>query len=175
MKFHDRLKCAVNIGANIQKWTVDNGLAIKDVKNVLLTPAERYDEIISDIDLRKATRDLYISCHYAQSVEQACKYLDNLVSTKSGISDSGQSLMHAALNEKNPILQINQLRSQTDRDEQMGYRFLCAGCMTGVRNPRAHDHALADDPQDALEMLVIANHLIKKIKFARKSRKKINL
>ena len=38
-----------------------------------------------------------------------------------------------------------------------------AGVMAGIRNPRAHEHEIADDAEVALEMLIIANHLMRKL------------
>ena len=35
--------------------------------------------------------------------------------------------------------------------------------MTGIRNPRAHESQLADTPESALEMIVLANHLMRKL------------
>ena len=69
--------------------------------------------------------------------------------------------MQHAFNEDRPVLKLNDLRTASQRDEQKGYRFIFAGCMTGIRNPRAHEHDLGDDPSTALEMLVWANHLMR--------------
>ena len=49
------------------------------------------------------------------------------------------------------------------KDEQRGYMDIFAGSMTGIRNPRAHEHDLADEPEVALELLVLANHLMRKL------------
>lgn len=35
--------------------------------------------------------------------------------------------------------------------------------MTGIRNPRAHESQLVDTPESALEMIVLANHLMRKL------------
>ena len=44
-----------------------------------------------------------------------------------------------------------------------------AGSMTGIRNPRAHQHDLMDDPEVALELLGLANHLMRKLDAATKN------
>ena len=71
--------------------------------------------------------------------------------------------MFTVFNEKNPILKLNELHSTSDRNEQEGYKHLFAGAMTGIRNPRAHEHELRDDPKVALEKLAFANHLMNKL------------
>ena len=44
-----------------------------------------------------------------------------------------------------------------------------AGAMTGIRNPRAHEHELKDDPKVALELLALANHLMGELGAATKN------
>ena len=56
--------------------------------------------------------------------------------------------------------------SASEADEQLGYMQLFAGCMTGVRNPRAHDANWKDSKMQALQLLVFAEHLIEKVEMA---------
>lgn len=44
-----------------------------------------------------------------------------------------------------------------------------AGCMTGIRNPRAHDADWEDTEQRALQLLVFANHLIERVYLSEKA------
>jgi hypothetical protein len=69
--------------------------------------------------------------------------------------------MQKAFSEKSPVLQINELRTDSQRSEQLGYMEILAGCMLGIRNPRAHEHQLSDAPEVALELLIWANHLMR--------------
>lgn len=41
-----------------------------------------------------------------------------------------------------------------------------AGCMTGIRNPRAHDSDWEDTEDRALQLLMLANHLIERAQMA---------
>ena len=121
-----------------------------------------YDYLISNSNLRCASRKLFADGHYALAVEQAYKCLDNTVNTKSGLHEKyGAKLMQEAFSPQNPVLRLNGLQSRSERDEQLGYMEIFAGVMTGIRNPRAHNYQLVDEPEKALELLVLANHLMR--------------
>lgn len=130
-----------------------------------------YDILVKSKELRDATRKLFLDGHYARAVEEAFKCINNTVKAKSGLSKDGQDLMTQAFSEKNPALKLNNLRTDSQRDEQMGYMFIFAGCMTGIRNPRAHEHQLRDSPDVALEILAWANHLMRVVDKAKRVRK----
>lgn len=133
-----------------------------------------YDIHIQHEGLRSTTRKLFVDRHYARAVEEAYKYLNNMVKAKSGLSIDGKSLMDKAFSLNNPVLRINRLRSESEKDEQLGYMLIFGGCMTGIRNPRAHEHEIWDSPDRALEMLVLAKHLacvVDKSKRVRRRRK----
>jgi len=130
-----------------------------------------YDILVKSKELRNATRKLFADGHYARAVEEAYKCVNNLVKFKSHLSNDGQELMTQAFSGKNPVLKLNELRTDSNRNEQLGYMLIFAGCMTGIRNPRAHEHELQDSPEIALEMLAWANHLIRVINKAKRVRK----
>ncbi len=120
----------------------------------------QYDGFMKNQELREATRKLFVDGHYVRAVEEAYKCLNNVVKDKSQLSLDGQDLMNQAFSEKNPILKLSQLKTVSQKDEQKGYMLIFGGCMTGIRNPRAHEHKKTDPPETALEMLVWANHLM---------------
>jgi len=122
---------------------------------------ELYDVLIDSKELRNVTRKLFIDGHYVRAVEEAYKCINNTVKLKSGLSADGQDLMNQAFSIKNPILKLNALKTDSERNEQLGYMLSLGGCMTGIRNPRAHEHQLWDSPDVALEMLAWANHLMR--------------
>jgi uncharacterized protein (TIGR02391 family) len=131
-----------------------------------------YDQVVTDAGLRTATIRLFRNKHYADAVRRGCMHVNNLVKKKSGLSTKdGPDLMHHAFKVDSPVLRLNALASQSDRDEQDGYRYILAGMMTGVRNPRAHE-PVEDDPEAALEMLTLANHLIRIVGRAKRTRRR---
>ncbi len=132
-----------------------------------------YDRLVRRDALRLATRRLFLDGHYARAVEEAFKCLNNAVKEKSGLSaKDGADLMRNAFSAGGPLLKLNDLRSTSKKDEQRGYMDLYAGAMTGIRNPRAHDHRLQDDPESALELIVMANHLMRKLDGASRARRR---
>ena len=48
---------------------------------------------------------------------------------------------------------------------------LFAGAMTAIRNPRAHEHSIQDDPETALELLTIGNHLMDRLEASTRTRR----
>jgi len=127
-----------------------------------------YDSLVKSKALRDTTRKLFLDGHYARAVEEAYKCLNNTVKAKSGLSMDGQDLMNQAFSVKNPILKLSNLKTDSQRDEQVGYMLIFGGCMTGIRNPRAHEHRLWDSPDIALEMLAWANHLMRVVDRAKR-------
>ena len=83
-------------------------------------------------------------------------------------NEDGASLMRKAFSVNKPVLRINDNSTQSEKDEQLGYMDIFAGAMTGIRNPRVHEHELVDDPDHALELLALVNHLFRKLDEAKK-------
>jgi len=47
--------------------------------------------------------------------------------------------MMAAFHERNTKIRLNDLLTTSDKDEQMGFRYVFPGSMSAIRNPRGHD------------------------------------
>ena len=85
-----------------------------------------------------AANKLYLDGHYAYAIEAAIKALCNHVRLRSGKDLDGADLMKTVFSPKNPILRFNELKDQTDQDEQQGFMMMFSGAVAGLRNPRAH-------------------------------------
>ena len=151
------------VTAEVPAWSVGNGTEFGDSTYT----RERSDALVyfdiavTDRKLRQVCRKLVADGHYTLAVEQAFKYVNNMVKEKSGVTEKdGTDLMFSVFSDKSPVLMLNPLQSQSDKNEQEGYQHIFAGVMMGIRNPRAHQHEILDSPQDAVERLVIANHLL---------------
>jgi uncharacterized protein (TIGR02391 family) len=115
-----------------------------------------HSEIV-DVSLK-----LFDNGHYSQATFEAFKYLDVQVKKLSGINDSGYKLMMAAFAEAAPKIKLTELMTSSDIDEQMGFKFIFAGVMSAIRNPRGHD--ITSDPIDrCLDHLSVASVLLRRI------------
>ncbi len=126
-----------------------------------LSNTSTFDQVVDDDELRRTCRKLYLDGHYALAVEEAYKCLNNIVKSLSGLHLDGVDLMKNAFSANKPVLRLNSLKTQSETDQQRGYMEIFAGVITGIRNPRAHEHAYLDDPTTALELLGMANHLVR--------------
>ncbi len=124
-----------------------------------------FDAVVDDDSLIAVSRALFLDGHYASAVFEAYKCLNNFVKVASGATNlDGAKLMNHVFSPQDPILVLNDLNSVSKRDEQIGYMQILAGVMIGGRNPRAHEHGVSDDPKSALELLGLANHLMRVVR-----------
>ena len=150
-----------------QAWP--DSLRVKDDDCLLLEEASfwitQFDVLVTDDGLRRCSRSLFVDGYYSLAVQRAYIYIDNLVSKRSGRADKdGADLMRTVFSPKNPVLKLNKLESRSEENQQQGYMHIFEGIMIGIRNPRVHEYAIEDPPRDSLEMLVLANHLIRMLK-----------
>jgi len=110
----------------------------------------------------EASRSLFKTKHYSQAIFEAFKAVNNFVKEKTGLELDGKALMTMVFKKENPIIKLNELRNQTEKDEQEGFMFLFMGAMVGIRNPKAHDNVIQADPYRTLEYLALASLLMKR-------------
>jgi uncharacterized protein (TIGR02391 family) len=116
-------------------------------------------------DLPAKVRKLFDDGHYPEATVHAFKYLENKVHKHSGINNlTGQPLMMAALDAAK--IKLNAGATLSDTDEQEGYRFIFAGGTRGIRNPRAHEPSIVDDPDICLDHLSFVSMLLRRLEQA---------
>lgn len=123
--------------------------------------------LVEDPDLQRVVLKLFMDGHYTRAVEEAFKFLNNLVKRRAGLPEDGAPLMRRAFSLNSPILTLNSGRSRSEQDEQQGHMEILAGCMTGIRNPRAHEHDWVDNEKRALQLLAFADYLVQRVKSAK--------
>ena len=117
-------------------------------------------------DIIKVAKDKFEDGYYADAVESAFKEINRrvkeIVKKKIGKELDGASLMQHAFSEKNPIIALDDLSSETGKDIQKGYMQIFAGAMTGIRNPKAHAN-IDISRERAMHFIILASLLMYKL------------
>lgn len=115
-------------------------------------------------DLPSKIRRQFDDGYYADAAFTAFKFVEHEVKRVSKLRRlTGHGLMMKAFDENDPVLALNAGATDSDRDEQLGYRFIFAGAQSAIRNPRGHEVDLPDDPDLCLDHLAIASVLLRKL------------
>jgi uncharacterized protein (TIGR02391 family) len=116
----------------------------------------------------KAASNLFTDEHYSQAIFEAYKAVEARIRDQSGLHDlTGQALMATAFNETDPKISVAHEAGFSGESEQLGFKLLFMGAMTGIRNPKAHEIVEQTDPQRALEYLAFASLLMRRLDDAR--------
>jgi len=108
-------------------------------------------------------KQLFDDGHFAQSTFEAYKFVDKEVQRFAGLTETGFKLMMQALAVDNPLIKLNPLTTASEKDEQQGFRFLFAGSVLAIRNPRGHEHSVVDTPDQCLDHLSLASLLLRRL------------
>jgi uncharacterized protein (TIGR02391 family) len=127
-------------------------------KPAAITLAELHPKILEQC------RSRFNSKHYADAILAAYKVVLNEIKDISGIYDlDGKQLIEKTFSLANPIIKLNPLTTQSDRDEQLGFMMLFSGAAVGIRNPKAHDLVVQEDKQKTLFYLAFASLLMQRL------------
>lgn len=121
-----------------------------------------FDERNIHPDIGAVSLKLFDDGHYSQATFEAFKYLDIVVKGLAQTNESGFKLMMTAFAENSPKIKLTALQSPSEVDEQMGYKFIFAGAMSAIRNPRGHDINI-DPIGRCLDHLSFASVLLRRL------------
>lgn len=130
-------------------------------------PASVFARLITEPEIHDVSADLFASGHYNVAVAESFKAIDKYVALRvPHILQTGSTLMDQVFAPKAPHLRWSEMKTISEQSEQQGYQRLYSGAMLGIRNPTTHEFGWVDDPEIALELIVFAQHLLKKAKNA---------
>ena len=75
----------------------------------------------------------------------------------------GKQLAEKAFSLNAPLVRLNNLQTQSEKDEQLGFMMLFSGAATGIRNPKAHDLTNQNDELKTLQYLSFASLLMTRL------------
>lgn len=128
-----------------------------------LEAAHPFDARNIHADIPGHVRRLFDNGHFPQATFEAFKFVDEEIQRISGSTDYGLSLMMKVLSGSSPIVKLNPGMTRSEKDEQDGFKFLFAGAMLGIRNPRGHTTGVTDDPDTCLDHLSLASMLLRRL------------
>lgn len=113
-------------------------------------------------EIERVSGQLLRDGHYKQAALEAYIRVIDEVKRRSGLPLDGDNLMNQAFgcDNRTPVIQLNTLGSEAERDEQKGFMFLFKG-IVGLRNSKAHSNRLFDDPYRAHDYLAMASLLMR--------------
>lgn len=115
-------------------------------------------------DLPARTKALFDDGYYAEATFEAFKFIEQEIKRVGRISGkTGFPLMMDALDETRPKVALNNLASDSEVDEQKGFRHMFAGAQSAIRNPRGHGTNLTDSPDACLDHLSVASVLLRRL------------
>ena len=122
-----------------------------------------FDERNIHPNIEGVSKKLFDDGHYAQATFETYKLLDKSVQQRTGSTDSGKNLMMKTFSEVAPLIRLTKLSTLSEKDEQEGYKFIFAGSIMAIRNPRGHEVGLADSPTLCLDHLSLASLLLRRL------------
>ena len=78
-------------------------------------------------------RDLFDNGHYAQAAFEAFKFVDRTVQRLAKADKPGTDMMMKTFSEISPVVKVNANLTQSEKDEQRGYKFIFAGAILATR------------------------------------------
>ncbi|WP_336793291.1 MULTISPECIES: TIGR02391 family protein [Gordonia] len=108
---------------------------------------------------------------YYEAVFEAIKGLGERLRRLSGLDLDGSRLVQQALGGKAPMVRLNALATETQRNEQRGIALLAEGLFAAFRNPTAHEPRIKWEvsEQDALDVLGTASMVHRRLDAATRS------
>lgn len=123
-----------------------------------------FDERNIHPDITSVSQKLFDNGHFSQATFEAYKHVDKVVAKLSGIkAETGHKLMMAAFDTAHPKIKLTPMTNKSEEDEQAGYRFVFAGTVSAIRNPRGHEVNLPDTIDLCLDHLSLASVLLRRI------------
>ena len=119
-----------------------------------------------DKELCAKTEKEYKAENYTSTIKTAILHLSESIRERTGVEGDGDKLVTTVFSEKNPLIKLNSLKTETERNEQTGYMQIMQGLYRGIRNPRNHN-LKSDDKFTCDSILVLINLLLSRIKEAK--------
>jgi len=153
----------------------DGKLRLQQAVKTLDEAEERADKMRIELrrrhvhsDVLKFCRAELIRSNYFHAVLEATKSVADKIRVRTGLQSDGSALVDQAFGIGSagmPLLALNTLQTETERNEQTGMMNLMKGMFSSFRNPTAHAPKISwtITEQDAMDLLSLASLLHRRI------------
>ena len=105
-----------------------------------------------------AIRNSFENRDFTGAIQDSMYFLGDLIRDRSGLEGDGVALVGKAFGGRRPVLRVNKLKTESDRNVQNGVEQLLRGLYQAVRNPRSHGKH-TDSEEDAIALILFVNYL----------------
>ena len=117
--------------------------------------------------IHDASEKLFRDGHFPDATFAALRIIEGEVQRLSGLTGQGQDLMQKAFIIDDKRNKKSKIEFSSDKEKQDGHRFLFAGAMSVIRNPRAHGLAPHETKDQCLNHLSLVSLLLEKLESAK--------
>ncbi len=117
-------------------------------------------------EVLKYCRDELVAGDPYHAMLEATKGVAERIRQMTGLTNDGDDLVTDSFAVGDPMLTINEFRTESDKSEHKGYGNLLRGAMGHVRNPKAHDPRLTSpnvEEQDMLDWFTLLSYLHRRL------------
>lgn len=107
-----------------------------------------------------AIKNSYENRNFTGAIQDSIYFLTDLIRDKSGLEGDGPSLIGRAFGGKSPLLKVNNLQTESEKNVQGGIEQILRGIYQAIRNPRSHDKH-SDKEEDAVAIILFINLLVR--------------
>ncbi len=104
---------------------------------------------------------------YRDAVLNGIVAVFDLIRQRTGLDSDGAKLVGEVFGLDNPALVFSEVQSESGRSDQKGFLQIIQGAYIGIRNPKAHTLASDLDHRKALQYLIFASILARRVEEAR--------
>ncbi|MBT2285169.1 TIGR02391 family protein [Paenibacillus polymyxa] len=110
-------------------------------------------------ELWDAIEKNYSNDSYSSAILDAIHLLTETIRNKTGLEGDGSSLIGQAFGGSSPMIRLNKLQTESEKNVQKGMVDLLRGVYTTIRNPRSHDKH-SDSKRDADIIILFLDYLL---------------
>jgi uncharacterized protein (TIGR02391 family) len=122
--------------------------------------------------IKESSYKQFCDGHLREAVLNSIVAVFDLMRKRTGLNSDGRELVGEVLSADRPRLVLSDLKTESGRNDQVGFLQILQGAYQGIRNPKAHSLQHDLDELKAAQHLVFASLLARRISEAREAKPK---